>query len=294
MESIRLIATDMDGTLLGSLPDRIPPANVEALREADRKGMTLALATGRLPDDAGFFALDAGLPMRVLALNGCAALEEPLGEVKGARFLPPRATRRIRALLEEADLPYNLFGLHEVALDRPPEDLPAAMMIVGTFLAREGGRTRFWPDGQHVDGMMNEASKFVVVSDDHPERLLWLKARVEAEAPEAEVTSSWVHTLEIIPAGVNKGAALSALARQLGIPMAQVMAIGDNDNDVSMLAAAGCAVAVANATEAAKRAAHWIAPSNLEDGAAVAIRALALGDEAAMSGLMPGGRELLK
>ncbi|MCH5286438.1 MAG: HAD family phosphatase [Christensenellaceae bacterium] len=293
MSGIRLIAMDMDGTLLGAELDRIPPRNVEALRGANEKGITLAQATGRLPDDAGFFALDAGLPMHVLSLNGCVWQREPLGEVLDARLMQPDAARKARGLMEELDMAYSLFGMHEAALDRPPEDVRGAMLVLGTFLDRPGGRTRFWPDGRHIEPLLERTSKFVVVGDAYPDRLNLLKARLIAEVPEVEVTSSWADTLEIIPAGVNKGAALTALARRLDIPMSEVMAIGDNDNDVSMLEAAGCAVAMANATPAAKEAAHWIAPSNLEDGVAAAVRALAL-DDAACRGLLRPGQRLLK
>lgn len=291
MEEIRLIAMDMDGTLLGRALDGIPAANARALREASRQGIALALASGRPPDDAGFFAVDAGLPMHVLSLNGCAAQATPLGQVEACRFIPEDAARQLRRMMEALRLPYNLFSVHDIALSEPPGDLIGAMRAVGTFLNRPGGRTRFWPEGDHVEPLMGRVSKFVVISEEHPDRLALLRQRIEAELPEVEVTSSWANNLEIIPAGVNKGAALTALAARLGIPLAQVMAIGDNDNDVSMLAVAGCAVAVDNGTPAARRAAHWIAPSNVDDGVAAAVRGLALGDAAALGLLRPGGKK---
>lgn len=289
---IRLIATDMDGTLLGQEHDRIPPENVRALKEAADRGMTLALATGRLPDDAGFFALDAGLPTHILALNGNAWLSEPMGEVRDTRLLEPEDARRVRRMIEELSLEYSLFGVQEAAFGQRPEDLPGAMLVLGTFLERRGGRTRIWVDGDHIEPLLDRASKFVVVGVGQAERLTRLRERVVAEVPGVEVTSSWADTLEIIPRGANKGVALTALARRLGIPMAEVMALGDNDNDVSMLEAAGCAVAMANATPAAKRAAHWIAPDHRACGVAAAVRALALEDTAFRAVMQPGGRLL--
>lgn len=290
MRRIRLIATDMDGTLLGAAFDKIPPVNARALREASERGITLVLASGRLPDDAGFFAVDAGLPAWVLSLNGCVAQSAALGEVTDARFMSERAARRVRQQMEAMGLPFALFSVHECALSEPPSDLAGAELAVGTFLNRSGGRTRFWPGGGHVEPLMSRVSKFLVVSDGCPEKLPRLRSRIEAATDEVEITSSWVNTLEIIPRGVNKGTALTALAGRLGIPLDEVMAIGDNDNDAAMLAAVGCAVAVANATPAARQAAHWIAPSNGEHGVAAAIRALALGEASFMDSLGPGGR----
>ena len=75
---IRLIATDMDGTLLTDEP-LILPETADVLRRAAEKGIALALASGRLPDDASFFAVDANLPMHVIALNGAVTLVKPLG-----------------------------------------------------------------------------------------------------------------------------------------------------------------------------------------------------------------------
>ena len=278
MTQIRLIATDMDGTLLGGEPDRIPPENARALREAADAGIALALVTGRMPDDAGFFALDAGLPMHVLGLNGCTTQHEPLGWIMRNRFMDRQAARKARDVMEAHGLPFALFSMHELALSEPPVDARGALLSYGTFFHRQGGRTRFCADAQSINRLMVRVSKFVVDGRANAEELQALKRHLEAEAPEVEVTSSWSGFLEIMPRGVNKGGALAELAGELGIPMAQVMALGDNDNDVPMLEIAGCAVAMGNATPAARQAAHWVAPSHLENGLAAAVRALALED----------------
>ena len=77
--------------------------------------------------------------------------------------------------------------------------------------------------------------------------------------------------LEILPAGVSKGAALKRVAREYQISPAAIIGIGDNDNDRSMLAFAGTAIAMGNAVPEIKRLAHWVCPTNDEDGVAVAI-----------------------
>ena len=97
-----------------------------------------------------------------------------------------------------------------------------------------------------------------------------------AMLPGLEVTSSWSMNLELMPAGVNKGMAVAALAQRLGIGPEHVMALGDYDNDVSMLAYAGVSVAMANASEQARAAAGYHTLSNDEDGVAHAIRRYAL------------------
>ena len=285
MPDIRLIAMDMDGTLLGQERGVIPPVNLQALQAARARGIRLCLASGRAPDDAGFHAADAGLPMHIIALNGGVILLEPLGPVISSRHIPEDAARRVYGLIQQAGLPFALFSDHDVALSRPSAYTGQMKEVWGTFMDREGGRTRVMTDPAAVAPRLARVSKFVVTSISDPSLLPPLRARIDALCPEVEVTSSWIDNIEINPRGVNKGAALTALAERLGIPMAQVMAIGDNDNDVSMLEAAGVGVAMGNATPAALAAADYMTLPCLENGVAAAIRALALGE--AVPGVKP-------
>jgi hypothetical protein len=86
-----------------------------------------------------------------------------------------------------------------------------------------------------------------------------------------EIVRSHAKFVEGNPLGVSKGDALGRLADHLRIPQKQVMAIGDQGNDVSMIAWAGVGVAMGNGSRAAKAVADWIAPPFSENGAAVAI-----------------------
>ena len=283
MEPIRLIAMDMDGTLLGPKPDVIPPENAAALRLAADKGVHLAIASGRLPDDAGFFALDADLPMSIIALNGSAVMDHPLGSLLESHYIEPETALDILRMLEEQQLTYSLFSDHDVVHCHGQEDIG---LLLGTYLTREGSRTRILRAVSDAFARHNRVSKFVVTCEENPELLLPLRRRLESGAPLVEVTSSWVNNIEINPAGVNKGSALTALAASLGIPMSQVMAIGDNDNDISMLRAAGYGVAMGNATPSAMEAADWVTLPHQRCGVAAVIHALVLGEA------VPGVRRL--
>lgn len=95
-----------------------------------------------------------------------------------------------------------------------------------------------------------------------------------AEISGVEVTSSVRGTFEIMPAGVDKASAVRELADRLGISMENVMAFGDYDNDVAMLSACGCSVAMANGTPAARASAAYETLSNTEIGVAHAITLL--------------------
>lgn len=277
MEPIRLIAMDMDGTLLTSSPRIIPPENIEALRLAAERGVHLAIASGRLPDDAGFFAIDADLPMHIIALNGSTVMERPLGDIQESHYIDAATSLHILHRLEESGVCYSLFSDHDVIHCHGDSD--EVVPLLGTHLLRKGSRTQLERDASCAFARHDRASKYVVICRDQPERLEVLRKELEAEAPLVEITSSWIDNIEINPVGVNKGSALRSLADSLGIPMSQVMAIGDNDNDISMLRTAGYGVAMGNATPAAREAANWLTLPCTEFGVAAAVRALVLGED---------------
>lgn len=273
---IRLIATDMDGTLLTDEP-RILPETADVLRRAAERGIVLSLASGRLPDDASFYAVDANLPMHVIALNGAVTLVKPLGDVQEAHHLSLPTVRRIMARLDEEKVQYAVFGVHEVVAS---DDMPLsrAQMVIGTFLNRTGGRTAFRNQKRGIEKVVQDCVKVVVFSRNLP-LLDELRAFVRDTCPDADVTSSWWDNIEIVPRNASKGNALRTLATSLNIPMDEVMVFGDSDNDLSMLEAAGVSVAMGNANDRVKAASRFQTLTNDEQGVAAAIRAIVFGED---------------
>ena len=96
--------------------------------------------------------------------------------------------------------------------------------------------------------------------------------------PGLSITRTHVWLVEATAPGVDKGSALRKLCQILGVDPKRVLAIGDSENDIPMMQAAGFAIAMGNATEHVKAVADWIAPTIEEDGAAVALRRWVLGE----------------
>ncbi len=126
---------------------------------------------------------------------------------------------------------------------------------------------------------LKHALKFVAFTADG-ERLAELKRKLSLETP-VSLSSSWFDNVEILRPGAGKGAALKDLSRILGIKKSQIMAFGDNLNDVDMLKFAGVPVAMENAVEPLKAIARHIAPHHEASGVGRALRALVLGGEGA-------------
>ncbi|MBQ2954785.1 MAG: HAD family phosphatase [Clostridia bacterium] len=288
MQPIRLIALDMDGTLLTRTSPTsacIPPQNAAALRRCLDAGVHIVLASGRMPDDAAFFALDAGLAPHIIGLNGSVTLDEPMGVPVSEHLLPENTAREVCSILAEASVDVVVFGLWEVCClqDRP---LSWAQQELGSYFGRPGGRLAYRTGASAADALLDRAGKIVAISRGDPAVLGVARDRIASACPDVRITSSWINNFEVNPAGVDKGSALAGLAERLGIPLSQTMAIGDNGNDAPMLRTAGCGVAMGNATEEAIRAAGHITLPCEACGVAAAINALVFGES------FPGVRPL--
>ena len=286
MEKISLIAMDMDGTLLLDGGKGIPQENVDALRAAHAAGIRLALCSGRIADDMGFYALDMGIPMHILALNGTCTLDRPLGSIIRSDYIEAAAAKGIFQLLQNYPLEYGLFGDHELIISPHGMTEKELLLVFGENIIRQGARTCIRYGSKGADALLDRGlNKFMIFAKDAAP-LLDFQHQLEQNYPQVDISSSWVNNLEINPRGANKGVALTALAEKLGIPMAEVMAIGDNDNDIPMLRAAGVGVAMGNASENALAAADYATLPNHQGGVAAAIRSIALGEA------IPGVRRL--
>lgn len=271
---IRLIALDMDGTLLIHGVPGIPERNAQALRRAAAQGVHLALCTGRTAEDASYFASDAGLDMHILGLNGGYCLETPHGRCSADHPMPEVQARALaRMIAAFPTLQCGLFGGEELVLNLPQ----AAGIDWGTHLARPGAKTVVSREMMGLEHLLARGvNKLVAIQLQADGALERLRDRIAAELPELDISSSWDNNIEVMPHGVNKGMALEKLACRLGIPQEQVMAIGDHDNDLSMLRWAGCGVAMANGSPAARAAADVVTLSNDRFGVADAVERLAL------------------
>jgi len=222
-------------------------------------------------DDAGFFAQEIGLPVHIIGLNGSVVLAEPGGEPVFEQHLPEETARRILEILEDCRAEVAVFGAWEVVALQE-HTLDWANIVLGSGFGQGRGKLAYHTGGRGLDRVLPCAGKIVAITQDDHEGLAEAKARIRSEFPDLSISSSWWNNFEVNPAGVNKGASLARVASRLGIPMEQVMAIGDNGNDVPMLRAAGVGVAVGNATDEAKAAADVVTLSNEACGVAAAIR----------------------
>lgn len=262
---VRLIASDLDGTLFGA-DHRPGPRAVAALNAARDAGIHIVAVTGR-----SWFA---GLPLatstgarlhQFIGSNGGHRVEvETNRMVERATFATSFADRlasRLRAALGPVGFGYELE--HELVWDQRFVDLSPVSI---------DGRVRTATASAPGGAVAGVGKAFVA----HPELAgMELAAAVlEHVAGEAEVTTSGAPFVELTPPGADKGTALARLAGELGIDAREVVAFGDNHNDVTMLRWAGRGVAMGNAVPEVKAAADEVTASNTDDGVARVVEEL--------------------
>lgn len=273
---IRLIALDMDGTLLNE-EGEIPQENIHALFAARDKGIHLAICSGRLPGDAGCFASDAGLDDSfILGLNGSYCLDKPNGSPIFIRYMEDKAVEACLHILEAESVTYSTFGRNHIAISRPFRT-GRELENWGSHIERKG----LLEYSYGMDGINRQralgTNKIVYIEREDPERLKHIRQQIML-IPHLEVTSSWDNNIEIMPSDINKGIAVKELAGRLNLSAEQVMTLGDHDNDVTMLAYAGYGVAMGNASPDAMAAAKYVTGDNNACGVAQAVWKYALGE----------------
>lgn len=272
MKPIRLIAMDMDGTLLNSRQE-LSAGNVAALRAAEEKGVKLAICSGRPAGDTGMFAVTHGFDqMAILSLNGGYCLDRPFGTAYADHSIDRETALQCLQWFQERKMTFACFLQNDIAAfqgDPPASDIfwcshwddPRAPRILHGEEA----------DSRALEGRVN---KFVCIEQDSEK--LHALGRLLETLPGLEITSSWADNYELMPRGVSKGRAVQELAEQMGIGPDQVMTLGDFDNDLSMIEYAGFGTAMGNASPRVKAAAKYVTLTNDEDGVAAAIRKFVL------------------
>jgi Cof subfamily protein (haloacid dehalogenase superfamily) len=266
---IRLVVLDLDGTLIGE-DFGVGARTQAAVRKALAHGVEVAIATGRMPSSAMVFAAPLGLTAPLIGYQGALirAMPKPgrkLGRILVHTPLPVTVAREVIAWARLRGLDPHLNHLERfiIRADDP---------MLDDYSRFTGARAVLVPDYDAID---HPVTKILAPGEEALVSAALADARL-AFAGRAMVTISHPRFLEFAAAGVSKGRAVRWLARRLGVPLEQTMAIGDERNDLEMIAAVGHGVAMPTAPNEVRSVARYIAPPLADEGAAQMIEALVL------------------
>lgn len=276
MSEYRLIALDVDGTILNPV-GQLSPRVIAAVQAAQARGVTVALATARRWTGAAPIARALGLRGPLILYDGALRRLSPGGAIELALPLAKDIALEVARRMVAG-------GVRAVAQYSP---LAGERMVASVELPMGGWMEPYLDTFAHqvryrpVAALLGRRAPLRLVSFAPLERLRPLAeqmADLKAEWQILESGSYGQAELTLFAPDVSKGAALTQLATDLRIPLAETLALGDGVNDISMLRAAGLGVAMGNAAAPARLAADVVTASNAEDGAARAIERYVLGE----------------
>lgn len=256
----RLLACDLDGTLLqhnDCISDRVR----RAVALARAQDVHVVLVTGRSFQSALPYARAMNIHLPLICYQGALIQHFHTGQILRRSCLAPDLVEQVVQLSRFHGWHLILYMDQEILLTefRYPTDVYARLL----------GPT-FRQVADFKPAICNGPIKLTLMAAE--DTVPTIKAEMSRQFDgRMAVLRSHPMFVEGIPPDVSKGTALAWLARYLGIPQREVLAIGDQDNDAAMVAWAGMGVAMGNGSGHCKRAADWIAPTIKEDGAAVVI-----------------------
>ena len=235
---IKLIALDMDGTLLNQY-DEVSEENRKAILEAENKGVHVVLSTGRAYATCSEYAKSLKLSSYLITVNGSEIYNEQ-GKLIEQNIVDTELIQWMWDLSQSHKTHFWAVSCDHVYRGEMPEDITGSKWL------------KFGFDSE--DDQVRE------------EILRQLK-----ENGKLEISNSSPTNIEVNAIGVNKAKAIEVVCEKLGITMDEVMAVGDSLNDIAMIKSAGFGVAMGNAQEVVKETADWVTATNIEHGVAKAI-----------------------
>jgi Cof subfamily protein (haloacid dehalogenase superfamily) len=264
---IKLLIVDIDGTIAGK-SNQVSERVKQAIQAAQAQGVRVGIATGRMYKSALRFHHEIGADFPIIAYQG-AWIEDPATGINHRHSpVPVKIALELIDYFEQSHL-FDKLSIHVYRDDRlyVRDVNPDTELYVG----RSGIEANSVPDLRTV--LTDRPTKILAMSEDVDliDRLL-IDLRQRYPLEELHITTSIPIFLEATQSGINKGSAIDYIATKLlGITAANILAIGDNYNDVEMLAYAGIGVAMGNAPGDVRAIADWIAPDVEADGVAAAV-----------------------
>ena len=280
-----LVVLDLHGTIYGrQFAGGFSPRVRRAIAATQKAGTPVTIATGRIFDFVRKVAPGLGVTLPVITAQG-AVIGDPIsGDLLHEALIPPKAARNVAEWADSEDRT-TVFYLNESG--------GCTRLVQNGFNTTNGsGGREGWDSGTYdhwfgsprefhtsLSEVLRDAGvrplKFITVND-HTQELDLTSALQLRFGGKVHMSRSHQLLVEGTAPTANKGHALRLLTERLGIDPERVLAIGDNENDIPMLRAAGFAVCMGQATAVVQAEADWVAPTLEEDGAAVALERLVL------------------
>ena len=266
--AVKLFVSDIDGTLLVS-GKNISEKNIAAVRKMVEAGIIVTIATGRMYRATLPIAKSLGVDVPIITYNG-ALIKSVGGEILYENPLPPDIVTAVTDFFRKNG--WYVQNYSEDILSFPVDNEYSKFYqdnqkVTGTAVGWDIMRTKT----SHVCKMLNITSGL--------EETEKISGIVRAEfGDKLSITRSTPIFNEIVSPGVSKASAIKILAKKFNIDISEVMAIGDSDNDLPMLKAAGKSIAMGNARDEIKNVCDYVTADCADNGFAQAVDKFVFGE----------------
>ena len=261
MRRISLVITDVDGTMVTR--DKVLTARaIAAVQRLHDNGIGFSICSSRPPFGLRMMIEPLSLKLPFGGYNA-GTIVEPDFTVVEQKLIPPDAAREAVSIFQQHRIDCWVFSGNQWLIANPAGDhvdhethtIQTPPTVVSAF----------------EDSHFATVGKIVGPSNDHP-RIAQVTDLIQtALAGRARAARSQPYYCDVIPPGIDKGRLVELLAGRLKVPKAEILVLGDMENDLEMFRKAGFAVAMGNATDEVKAAGQATTLSNDEDGFAAAI-----------------------
>ncbi|WP_032122232.1 Cof-type HAD-IIB family hydrolase [Clostridium amazonitimonense] len=266
----KMLCTDMDGTLLNSNKD-ISDRTKEAIKKAHEKGVHIVVSTGRMFNSANYYADMLHIKAPIISANGAFIREKDKNDVIYKNVLGKDKCNSLLKVLQKHKVHAHFHTPNAMFSDKMvfsakiysdmnsylPEDNKIDIHIVEK-------------DWEQIFEKYEDSIVKCIAIDEDVEKIQNVKSEIMRMSG-IEVVSSYENNCEIMTEGVSKGRGVEILAGYYGLNPEEIICIGDNENDLSMIKVAGLGIAMGNAPEDIKKQADYVTDNNDSDGVAKAI-----------------------
>ena len=270
----KMVCIDMDGTLLNKRK-KISKKSKEVIKKLHDDGVEIVVTTGRIYNNAAYYSHILGVESPVIAANGAIVRNKHTNEIIYENTIKTEVCIKLIDLLYKNDFLFHFYTLDGIYCGNKITKL-ATEIYMTKQIGYENLRINYhiinnieaWKSFFKKDN--TQITKCIAFSV-NPDKIAKLKKELN-EFDDIVYFGAGSRSLEINHRGVSKGKAVKALADYYGLKREEIVCIGDNENDISMIEYAGLGVAMGNAIEPLKKIADYITDTNNEDGVAKALK----------------------
>ncbi|WP_411679255.1 Cof-type HAD-IIB family hydrolase [Clostridium thailandense] len=261
----KIIAVDMDGTLLND-NKHINDDNLDMINKAISNGTKFVIASGRIPAGLKFYEDTVAKEQPMICCNGAIILDHNKNVIYSKAIEKIQLLKIVDILKENNNVYFHFYDENSIY----SEQFKFSMEGIESFNKKINEKFRLEVKLISDAKQVIENAKFdinkIVVIDDDIDYLDKLRKRID-DIEGIETTKSDINNIEILSAGVSKGNALKILASNYRISIEECIAVGNDENDISMIKCAGLGVAVKNARDFIKDYANYVTKKDNNDGA---------------------------